>query len=634
MNIGSRLGDQLNMTQAYVDVEPVAAWLATARFCAGLDAEAIHAIAGQVEVRPFAAGQILASPGDAVTEFWIVAEGEIDAFLVDARGREQCLGIVRQGETVGELAILENTPTRPIRYSARTRGTLLLAPAAKLRAWIETYPVVMQNMFAMLSDRFKAVTGVASRKLPSPRLGIVVKSSLGYLLAGRVASRLIAAGERLRVWADDPSLLKSPGSWPEQLPVHELAANDTPLLEPPSPEVDRQLVVWSDRSDDRTEAKARQVLGCDEVLWMLEPRDMTGGAQDLRSLDSLRAELERKLRIVWLLDPGTPVAPVPSGWKHAKADLRVPIQSKSNTLSRLEIQGLDRVVRALRGYSIGLALAGGGAKGMAHLGVLRVLEQAGLSFDVMSGTSAGAMFGILYSAGMVPEQAVGNILRDLKPSRLVRSLPNWPNWYLLTQYRRHAWARMLRRYLHDWRLEQLPIPFYAITVDLVQAGTVVRSQGDAVHAILESINLPIVSKPILSDGMALVDGGVLNNLPADVLAESGVDFVVGVDVSRHVRQEFAGNRPGMPTAKMHNASALDTLFRIFDAQAHHLGNFRNRAVDFWIKPDVSGFGLAEFHRGAEIAAAGEAAAREKIPELKRCLADFEERLLEHPRQPC
>ena len=132
--------------------------------------------------------------------------------------------------------------------------------------------------------------------------------------------------------------------------------------------------------------------------------------------------------------------------------------------------------------------------------------------------------------------------------------------------------------------------------------------------------------------MALVDGGVLNNLPADVLAENGVDFVVGVDVSSHVRPEFAGNRPDMPTSQMKNAGVLDTLFRIFESQAHHLGKFRNQAVDFWIRPDVSGFGLAEFHRTAEIAHAGETAAIEKIPELKRYLADLEARLLEHPGQ--
>ncbi len=192
---------------------------------------------------------------------------------------------------------------------------------------------------------------------------------------------------------------------------------------------------------------------------------------------------------------------------------------------------------------------------------------------------------------------------------------------------------MLRKYLHDWRLEQLPIPFNAVTVDLVQVRTVVRRQGDAVHAILESINLPIVSKPILRDGMVLVDGGVLNNLPADVLADGGADFVVGVDVSSRVRHEFAGNRPGMPTAKMKNAGALDTLFRIFESQAHSIGSLRSRAVDFWITPDTSGFGLAEFNRTDEIAAAGAAAVSDKVSELKQRLVALEQRLLGLPKKP-
>jgi predicted acylesterase/phospholipase RssA len=531
---------------------------------------------------------------------------------------------------VGDLAILENMPTRPTRFTARTHGTLLAAPAAMLRIWVETYPRVMQNLFLTLSSRFKAVAGVASRKLPSPRLGIVVTSSRGYLLVGRLASRLLASGERLRVWAQEPRLLKSPGSWPEELPVQELGAADTPLLQPPSPEFDRQIVIYSVGAADPVESRTQQLLGCDEVLWLLEPKGAAIATQELGSLADVEDELNRKVRIVWLLDAATPVAPTRGAGRYQKAELRIPFETQGSTLSRLERQGLDRLVRALRGYSLGLALAGGGAKGMAHWGVLRVLEQAGLSFDVMSGTSAGAMVGILYSAGMSPEEGVENFLRDLKPSRLIRSLPKWPNWYLVAQYRRRAWDGLLRNYLHDWRLEQLLISFHAITVDLVQVGTVVRSQGDAVHAILESINLPIVSKPILSEGMALVDGGVLDNLPADVLAENGADFVVGVDVSSHVRPEFAGNRPDMPTAKMKNAGVLDTLFRIFESQAHHLGKFRNQAVDFWISPDISGFGIAEFHRTAEIAKAGEAAALEKVPELKRCLADLEERLLEHP----
>ena len=613
------------MSSPAVDSERVLAWLGSVRFCEGFSAEQLATIAGQMRVRPFVAGETVASADDEVIEFWILAEGELDAFLTDARGRENFLATVRQGETVGEVVILEKMPFRPIRFTARTDGTLLVAPAAALREWVESYPPVMRNLFHTLSERFKQVAGVASRSLPSPQLGIVATSPRGLVLAGRLAMRLLASGERIRVWANHPAALKATGCWPELLPIQQLSPTDGPLLKPPSPEMDRQIAVWLPGSDGRMDVE--QLLGCDEVLWLLEPSDAAATSQDLHRAPAMQAGLAQKLRVVWLLDGVTPVAPLLSGWDLKKAELKAHVESTGGSLTRLERQGLDRVVRALRGISVGIALAGGGAKGMAHFGVLRALEDVGLSFDVMSGTSAGAMAGILYASGMAPDRAVENFERELTPSRLFRLLPKWPNWYLLSQYRRRAWDAMLRRYLYDWRLEQLPIPFNAVTVDLVQVRTVVRRQGDAVDAILESINLPIVSKPILRDGMALVDGGILNNLPADVLAESGVDFVVGVDVSSRVRHEFAGNRPEMPTDKMKSASALDTLFRIFESQAHNIGKLRNRAVDFWITPDTSAFGLAEFHRTAEIADAGEAAARDKLPELKQRLVDLEKRLL-------
>jgi len=617
------------MSTLPTDLERAIAWLGSVRFCAGLDAEQIQAIAGRMKIRPFVAGETLASSGDYVTEFWIVAEGELDSFLTDARGRERLIGTVNAGETVGELAILERASSRPVRFTARSHGALLIAPASALHDWVQAYPQIMQNLFRTLSERFKQVAGIAARNLPSPRLGIVVTSPRGFLLTGRLAARLSAAGERLRVWTGGAEKLKSSGSWPEELPICELTADDAPLLQPLPVEVDRQIVVQLPGSDGRVDvAKLR---GCDELLWLLEPGDLATRVQDLRRDPELFEEMSKKIRIVWLLDADSRVAPFLHGWELKKADVKVPVGSAGGAPSRLERQGLDRLVRALRGISIGIALAGGGAKGMAHFGVLQALEEAGLSFDLMSGTSAGAMAGILYASGMSPQEAVENFQRDLTPSRLFRYLPRWPNWYLVSQYRRGAWDGMLRKYLHDWRLEQLSIPFHAVTVDLVQVGTVVRRHGDAVHAILESINLPIVSKAILRDGMALVDGGVLNNLPADVLVDCEADFVVGVDVSSRIRPEFAGNRPNMPTGKMHDASILDTLFRIFESQAHNIGKLRNRAVDFWIKPDTSAFGLAEFHRTKEIAAAGEVAAGDIIEELKRRLVELEQRLLERPR---
>lgn len=615
------------MVNEHANIDNIATFLGSISLCEGMQREQLEAMARQVTVRPFAAGEQLADANESVTEFWIVNEGEIEAHLTDARGRESRLGVIREGESVGEVAIMENSP-RPVRFSAATRGTLLVAPVLTFRAWLDAYPALMRNLFRLLSLRFRTVVGIAPRSLPGRRLGVIAQSPRGCVLAARLMGRLLTAGERLLVWAQSPARLRDTGQWPPAVPLESLDPNQQPLLEPPRAEIDRRVVVWT--TEPSLEHDPQRLSSCEVILWLVEPGDIDLASQQFQRLLGAMPELVDKVRIVWLVDAAQPVAPLFPLWKWKHPAIKAPVETHGTGLTRLERQGLDRLLRALRGYSIGIALAGGGAKGMAHLGVLRVLEEAGLSFDAMSGTSAGAMAGIMYASGMSPVSAAENFQRDLTPSRWFRALPKWPNFYLVSQFRRLAWERMLRRYLHDWRLEQLLIPFSSVTVDLVQVRPVVRNEGDAVHAILESINLPVVSRPILRNGMVLVDGGVLNNLPADVLVEQQVDFVVGVDVSSRVRHEFGGNRPDVPTAKMKPVSSLDTLLRIFEAQAHNIGNLRNRAVDFWITPDTSRFGLAEFHRTQEIAAEGEAAAQGKVAELKQRLGDMEQRLLQLP----
>jgi predicted acylesterase/phospholipase RssA len=154
---------------------------------------------------------------------------------------------------------------------------------------------------------------------------------------------------------------------------------------------------------------------------------------------------------------------------------------------------------------------------------------------------------------------------------------------------------------------------------------VVHRRGDAVRAIVESINLPVISPPIIHDGMALVDGGVLNNLPADVLADEGADLVIGVDVASKLRDEFAGNRPGMPTSQMRPAGAFETLIRVLETQGRGLGALRARALDLTIRPDASAFSFVDFSKAPELADAGEAAAEDALPRLKELIAEVEAR---------
>ena len=155
----------------------------------------LQILPARFRARPFVAGETLASAGDEVTEFWILVEGELDSFLTDARGRESVLGTIRQGETLGEVAILERSRTRPVRLTARTHRTLLAAPAAALLDSVKAYPRVMQNLFHTLSERFKLVAGVGSRSLPRAAIGNC-RHIAARVCVGRAAGNAPARGGR------------------------------------------------------------------------------------------------------------------------------------------------------------------------------------------------------------------------------------------------------------------------------------------------------------------------------------------------------------------------------------------------------------------------------------------------------
>jgi predicted acylesterase/phospholipase RssA len=266
---------------------------------------------------------------------------------------------------------------------------------------------------------------------------------------------------------------------------------------------------------------------------------------------------------------------------------------------------------------------------MSHLGVLKALEQSGIVVDVLAGTSAGAMTGIIYASGLDCDYSATQFASDLRPSWLFRRLPSGSHWYLLYKYRRGHFDPMLRKYLHDWRLEQLPLPCVSVTVDLVSGSSVVRERGDAVHAILESINLPVLSIPIFREGQALIDGGLVNNIPADVLVSMGCNFVIAVSVSAKMEHEFCKITPETRALRK-KPSTLQTILRSLLVQNHSLNALGVRPADVVIEPDVRGFDLTAFTRTVELAARGEAAALEQVPKIQQLLARLDPQLFGPP----
>jgi predicted acylesterase/phospholipase RssA len=192
---------------------------------------------------------------------------------------------------------------------------------------------------------------------------------------------------------------------------------------------------------------------------------------------------------------------------------------------------------------------------------------------------------------------------------------------------------MLRRYFSDSRLEQLPIPSCAVTLDLISGEAIVRDHGDVVHAILESINLPGLSVPIFRDGQALVDGGLVKNIPADVLVDYGCNYVIAVSVTAKIEHEFPPTRPRASKSTMSRASTIQTIMRSLLVQNKSVNSFGIQPADAIIEPDVTRYALTEFMRAEEMAKIGEQAALAELPNIKEQLMQLDNRLFADVANP-
>ena len=254
---------------------------------------------------------------------------------------------------------------------------------------------------------------------------------------------------------------------------------------------------------------------------------------------------------------------------------------------------------------VGLALSGGAARGVAHVGVLKVLLEAGVPVDCVAGTSAGALVGGAFAAGMsVAElEALGREMR-------------WRNFGRMTLSRLgvQSNARMedyIRERFPLTRFEELPIPFAAVATDLHTGQAVVmRGEGDVAFAIRASCAVPGWYVPVTdAEGRQLVDGGLVANLPVGVARALGPDIVIAVDVN------FEGAKFLGPPQ-----SAIGVLIQSMMVVQRTVAAHEGRNADLVIRPKVGHIRWDEMTRAAEILAAGEEAARESLADIRALLA--------------
>jgi len=281
---------------------------------------------------------------------------------------------------------------------------------------------------------------------------------------------------------------------------------------------------------------------------------------------------------------------------------------------------------------IGLVLSGGGAKGFAHIGVLKVLEEAGIKIDYIGGTSMGSVIGGLYASGYNASQ-IDSIFKktnfdDLINDYIPRSSKNFygkkndelyaivlpfskfrvgiPEALSKGMYNYNLLSSLTRNVRHVRDFNKLPTPFLCIGTNIETGEEVLLNKGNLVQAMMASAAFPSLFTPVEIDGNLLVDGGVVNNYPIKEVRNLGADIIIGVDVQDDL----------MKRKNLKNATRI--LVQITNLQSIDKMKNKIKDTDVYIKPDIRDYGVISFDKGEEIIRKGEEAAfavYEKIKSL-------------------
>ncbi len=301
---------------------------------------------------------------------------------------------------------------------------------------------------------------------------------------------------------------------------------------------------------------------------------------------------------------------------------------------------VTRIARDISGVSIGLVLGGGAAFGLAHIGVLKVLEEEGIPVDIVAGSSMGALIGSLWASGYKAADIEKMAFEFRKRSNLIKLIDLViPVSGIISGKAVMSW---LRGKLGKRTFRDTKIPLKIVAYDLMHRRDLIFSEGSIIEAIRKSISIPGVFQPVISKDQLIIDGGVMNPLPTDVLIHAGVKRIIAVNVLQspedvikgyektsrelekslqvqfmHAPLEYITIHIKLWLSRKFFPNISDIMVRTLEASESTLAVQSGRAADVLIHPDLSGLNWYDLHQAELLINQGEAAARASLDQLRR-----------------
>jgi predicted acylesterase/phospholipase RssA/CRP-like cAMP-binding protein len=457
-----------------------------------------------------AGGEILFRRGDPGDAAYVVISGRL-RILDGARAVNE----VGAGETLGEMALLSGEPRSATVLAVRD-SLLAKLPSDAFNRLVHRHPSVLRRIAGLLVDRLRRSAASPARVQSSVRTLAVVPAD-GQARTGAFARRLVEALER-----QGATLHLDAERVDRELGGESIAgASDTDaasvrLLEWLNEQELRHRFVVYEAAPANARWTERAVRQADHVLFVAE-----AGTQGIdRDLVGRRPQGPHAPRAS-LVVVRAARATRPSGTARLLDACRVDAHYHVGMDSAADFA---RLARCLAGEGVGLVLGGGGARGFAHLGVLRALAEAGVPVDWVGGTSIGAIIAALVAQDLPHDEAATLCRRHFRELRD----PTLPLVALLAGRRIRA---RLEAAFGDVAIEDLPLPYLCVSTNLTRAAQAVHERGQVVRAVRASISVPGILPPMRLDADLHVDGGLVNNLPIDVMVgKPEVGAVIAVDV--------------------------------------------------------------------------------------------------------
>lgn len=560
------------------------AFLATVPLFASLPTHVRRELAQASAWVHLAGGQYLFRQGDHADALALVGSGRL--LVIDegdgtlgGDGPDQVIGVLARGSWVGELALLTGA-RRSATIQALRDSQLLVVPEAAFRRVLEREPELGVAIARVLAEQLQAAPRIASPpELPDTIAVIPLGDGLPvFPLVARLHDTL-GAGEPVAVIPHAPG--PEPRAWSTRLDELE-AEHPWVVLVAPDPAGDLAWTRFCVRSADRVLVLVR---GGRPPAWAVGLLD--DGRADAVFVGTSLNGARMSATIEGLAPRAHHHLPEGSGLDRAA----------------------DRIARRISGRALGVVFSGGGARGLAHAGVIERLVARDAPIDRVGGCSAGSFAAALLAMGRTPEQIVA-VCREELVERHPFADFGVPRDALIKGRRAVA---MLARVFGDTRIEELSIDFFAVSADLATGELVVHREGYVRDAVAASMSIPGFAPPVALDGRLLVDGGLLDNLPVDVMQQADDGPVIAVDVMRRfplpeTRIPEGGGWSGHRIRELVGPGIVSTLARSMVLGGWQRAEQNRRRADLVISPVVDDIGMFDFDRIDDAIEAGRLAA--------------------------